>query len=166
MGWKDEKWSLAPKERENSSFKGNYSCTSHILPNLKSIQCNFVSGAPTNRNSACAGCAPYICVREISHILQRGVIFKASVLIWWAWNALKCFPWVLNDVPLHTLCVEKYLREKNESPSCFIFKGRVIKRRWSLLSRGVIYRVISVLGGLWPSWGWRRRPQSHSHTSV
>ena len=100
---------------------------------LKNVQCNFVSDTPTDSNPSCAGFAQYIHVREISHILQRGVIFKALVLIWWAWNALKCFLWVLNDVPLHTLHVEKYLRDKNASPSHLIFIGLIINRGRSAL---------------------------------
>lgn len=135
---------------------------------LKNIQCNFVSSTWTYSNSSCSGFTQCICVREICHVLQQEVIFKALVLIRWAWNALECFPWVLSQVPLHTSYVQKYLRDKNTSPSHLIFIGLIIKRGGSgqLFSRRVTYREIYVLGGLWPGWRCRKRIQSHSHTAL
>lgn len=58
-----------------------------------------------------------VCVREISLVLQRGVICKAFLSIRWARTAPKCFPRVLNEVPLHTFSVEKYLRDKTQALS-------------------------------------------------
>ena len=65
---------------------------SHILANIKNVQCNSASGTPMYSNSSQAGFTQRVCMREIIHMLQKKVIFKALVLIWYTWNALNYFP--------------------------------------------------------------------------